>query len=318
MKQFLVVVLFIGGLNAADDKPPPELSAAVRPLLELTRTGPPEILAETIVRLVEGGKIPPIERQRALLVEAFSAAQRAQEPMRPLALPGVPSDPRALYRSRAGELELDSLSLERRILRALLTVDRPKARELFERTQRPALQPEPCEAALIPDAAAYYEIAAQISQGAYTAAEKEKEHHVTFLATVLSGARTPGELAAFVRSLESVDLKPPQLELLVSSVAARLEALGPYYRGFALSFDRRKEWLESLAARARGGSGAALLSRGMRRYLVTQLTAPPCSEVVGETGAVQWFNTQFKGDAEGIKDEDVRPAKSGGAYHAQA
>ena len=120
-------------LLAADEKKvKPELPAAIRPLVELARATAPEIFANTIVDLVEKGTIPDRELRSDLLEEAFALAQEAKEPYRVMAIPATPQDTRALHRSKAVELKLDALSLESRMLKEMIRIDRVKARAMFD------------------------------------------------------------------------------------------------------------------------------------------------------------------------------------------
>src|SRR5437660_5586153 len=107
------------------------LSKETESLIAMARTAPPEVFADTIVRLVKSGRIAGVESQKALLQDAFAAAMQAHEPVRLIALPGLPPDTRASFRGRASDLQLDALSLETRVLAVLLTIDRRQARENF-------------------------------------------------------------------------------------------------------------------------------------------------------------------------------------------
>lgn len=235
MRQFAVLLFCPFVLGAADKNSKPELPPAVRPIVDLARAASSEMFVETILQLVESGKIPLREHQIDLLEEAFAVAPGAKEPVRLIAIPATPPDTRAMYRSKAGELNWDTLSLESRIATDLLTIDRKKARELFDHIARPVLDPRPCEDPLVADVSAYYEVAGKVAQLGFTSDEKAKEEDVQFLATVLAGARSPNELAPFARAMKSVGLTPPQRQLLSSALAAKLQSVGPDYRAFAMS-----------------------------------------------------------------------------------
>ena len=84
--------------------------AAVRPVVELARSAPFEFFADVIVQLVETGRIPARELQLDLLTEAFSAATRAQQPFRWIAIPGAPADNRPFYLARASSNSTRCLS----------------------------------------------------------------------------------------------------------------------------------------------------------------------------------------------------------------
>src|SRR5260370_11749815 len=180
----------------------------------------------------------------------------------------------------------------------MLTVDRPKTRELFDRMPHPALEQRPCEDLLVADISAYYEIAGEIAQSAFTAAEKEKEVHVQFLTTLLAGARSPNELAPFARALQSVDLKPEQWELTLAALAAKLETMTADYRPFAVSINALQAELARLVEIGRAhGFGVEALLRGFRKYLVTQLTTARCDPDFGTAGReIEWFHAALTED----------------------
>lgn len=261
-------------LRAADEpKPKIELPREVQPVVDLARSSAPEVFADAVVRLVEVGRIPQREAQIDLLEQAFAAAANATEPIRLVSLPNTPTDTRELYRSRAGDLGLNTLALQSRILKELLTVDPAKARELFSAIERPILDPRPCEDPFIADASAYYEIAAAVAQSAFSAAEKDKEAHVQFLSAILAGIRSPNELAPFARSLQGVALNPSEWALLGAGLVEKLNTVAPDYRPFALSFDALQAEVRTLAELAQIPD----MHDAFRKYALTQLTAPRCA-----------------------------------------
>src|SRR5579883_3496829 len=93
------------------------LIAAGQSAIELARKAPPELFADAVIKTVESNQIPSPEQRKMLLEEAFEAAKAAREPIRLLAMPGIPSDSRAALRESAGALGLDALSLQVRIVK---------------------------------------------------------------------------------------------------------------------------------------------------------------------------------------------------------
>jgi hypothetical protein len=274
----LALLLFPALILRAGDERKVELPEPVRTLVELARAAPPEFFADTILKLVESGRIRPPQLQVQFLNEAFAVASGARQKIRQVGMPSIQPDTPAIYRKKAAELNLDALSLQARILKAMVTVDRPKARELFQHIARPVIDPSTCEDPLIPDASAYYEAAALIAQSTFTKDEMEKEGPVQFLAGILAGAKSPGELAPFIRSLDSVSLKPAQLELLISAVAAKLESVSADYRSFAPSLDPLNFYALKLIERARANRVSTIeLQRSLRTYLLNQLNSPRCT-----------------------------------------
>jgi len=283
-------------------------------VLDLARDAAPELFADTVVRLVEGGKVAPIATQRDLLTQAFDAAAHAQEPMRWKAVPGLGGDTRAFLRSQAGALRLDRLSLEARVVRTLMTIDRPKARELFERVPHPALAPSACEDPLIADAAAYYETAALVAQAAYSDSEKAAGKHVELLRAVLSAASSPAEFGAFARAMNSVALKPAEARLLAGEFAAKLESAPADYRAFTTGIGELRGEVESLAARsAAAGIAPEALVRSFGQYLKNQMSARRCAEDLGDNALViGWFNASFRGSTPAIEEKEIKPPNERG------
>lgn len=313
MRFLVAFVCAMGMCQAATDLPP-----AIRPVVEIARAAPPEMFADTVARLVESGRIPQKELQVELLDDAFHAAAGAKEPVRLIAIQATPPDTRAIYRGKAGDLRLDALSLQSRILRQLLTVDRSKARELFDQILHPAPSlngdARVCEDPLLPDLSPYYEIAGAIAQSVFTAPEKEKEVHIQFLLTVLSQVRSPAELPAFARALESVELKPEQLELLLASLAKTMESMDANFRSFASSIDALQPEMETMTSRADSAHvGTEALVKAYRKYLVTQLTAARCNDdFSGAQDAVAWISAH----ASPLSAGETAPSKTGGVLKA--
>jgi hypothetical protein len=301
-------------LTAGDDaKPRPKLSDAVQSVVDQARGTAPEIFADTIVRLVESGKVPQRELQVELLEVAFQAAGSATEPARLIAIPGTPPDTREMYRGKAGELGLDTISLQSRILKNLLTVDRAKARGLFIQMVHPALDPRPCEDALVADIAPFYEIAAAIAQSAFTADEKANDAHVQFLVGLLEGAKSPGELAAFASAIENVTFTQAQWLVILGALSQKLERIGADYRSFAVSFNALEGAVSRLAEFGRANRlEADGLLRSFRKYAVAQMTAPRCApDIPISIGEVPWLQPPFT-------DAETKPSERRGAVKTQA
>jgi hypothetical protein len=295
--------------RAASDLPP-----AIRPMVETARAAPPEMFADIVARLVEAGSIPQKDPQVDLLDEAFHAAAGAKEPVRLIAIQAIQPDTRAIYRAKAGQLGLDALSLQSRILKELLTVDRPKARELFDQMVHPAQDVRGCDDPLLRDLSPYYEIAGAIAQSAFTAAEKEKDVHIQFLLTVLSQVKSPTELAAFASALESVQLKREQFELLLASFAKTMESTDANFRSFAISIDTLQPEVETMTRRADSAHiGTEALVKAYRKYLVAQLTAARCNDnFSGAPNAVAWIGMRTSP----LSADETTPAKTEGVVKA--
>ncbi len=286
-------------LAGDEAKPRPKLAPEVQAIVDLAQPAAPEIFAHVVVRLVESGKIPQRELQVELLEDAFHSAGRATEPVRLIAIPGTPPDTREMYRGKAGELGLDAISLQSRIVRNLLTVDRAKARDLFGQMPHPVLDPRPCEDAMVADVTPYYEIAAAVAQSAFTAAEKENDAHLQFLSGLLSAAKSPGEVAAFAGAVQNVTFTKAQWEVVLAVIARKLETVGTDYRSFAVSFNAMEGSISRLADLARANRMESVdgLLGSFRKYLVAQMTASRCKpDIPVAIGEMEWFRVALSGD----------------------
>jgi hypothetical protein len=300
MTRLAAFLLGATALLAADEKKvKPELPAAIGPLVELARATAPEIFANTIADLVEKGAVPDNQSRSDLLEEAFAVAQEAKEPYRVMAIPATPQDTRALHRSKAAELKLDALSLESRMVKEMIRIDRMKARAMFDAVPRPVLDARPCEDPLIADVSAYYEMAAAIAQSTFTEAQKEKNAQVQFLEAMLDGARSPGELLPFLQTINAVTLSAAQRELLMGALAAKMASIGVDYRPFAMTYEALKAEVEGLSAADR-----EVLAPAFGGYVFVQASAPRCGPDIG--------SKIYAGE------EEIRPSKMAGGIVAES
>jgi hypothetical protein len=275
--------------------------------VELARRAPPEIFADTVVKLVERGAVPAAA-QRDLLDEAFEAAKRAHEPVRLAALPGVGPNTRAALRDSAGALGLDALSLESRVIKLMAATDAARARELFQSVEHPALETRPCEDPMIADASAYYETAGFLAAG-----------QTPLLLLAVAAANSPGELASFANVLATVRALPPEdLRLLAGALALKMQTAATDYRSFTMTADELRAGLEGITARARELEiPAADLTEGARKLILVQMSSPRCNEEFGDAAAfVQWFNGKFRGAVPAIEEDELETPRALGFLKA--
>jgi len=299
----------------------PEIPATLRPLIDTARAAPPEFFADAIIRLRDEGKIPGRDLQRELLEDAFQAAGHAKLPVLLVATPATPPDSRPIYRALGGGLKLDGLSLETRVVRATMNVDRTTARELFTRIVRPTIDAPSCENPLLEDDSAYFEMAGTIAQSTFNEEERKKDVPAQFLENMLLSVRTPFELAGFLHGIETTGLSNDQWQLIAATVASKLESMKPDYRSFAASIDSAstaalRGSIEKLGTRLESlGITTEPLARGLRAYLVAQLSAPRCADSA-DAGKdwIDWFNSNFRGQLPPIDEQEIaQPSKNGSA-----
>src|SRR5262249_3273024 len=106
-------------------------AAEIETFITYAQSAPPEFSADLLIQLVESGEIKDAKRRQDLLVDAFYTATKAKEPVKLIALPGSAVDSREGYRATAATAGLDTLSLQSRVIRALMPLNKKKARQLF-------------------------------------------------------------------------------------------------------------------------------------------------------------------------------------------
>ena len=118
--------------SKSDDGKEEKKSAEIESFIMHAQSVPAEFSADLVIQLVRSGKIKERKRRQDLLIEAFYTAAKAKQPLKLAALPGSAVDSRLGYRANAFRLGLDSLSLQSRAIKALLPLNKKRARQLFD------------------------------------------------------------------------------------------------------------------------------------------------------------------------------------------
>jgi hypothetical protein len=207
---------------------PPE----VRLLVDDARSAPAEFAADALLRLAQSGKIPEPEQKRELIEEAFRLAANAQFPLPRKYLGYFHVDTRTGYLRMAHDLKFDRLSLQCRAVRAMLAVDRKKARELFGELPGLAVPALTCADTLIPDVSDFYETLLAAAQETFSPEEVRRQEHVFFLATHLSSVTSPLQVGPAANVAADFRASAPQREMLLSAFAGALKKISGDDRAF--------------------------------------------------------------------------------------
>jgi hypothetical protein len=106
-------------------------TAEIESFITYAQSLPAEFSVDLLIQAVESGEIKDSKRKQDLLVESFYAAVKAKQAVKLVALPGGAVDSRAGYRATAANAGFDALSLQCRAIKALLPLNKKKARRLF-------------------------------------------------------------------------------------------------------------------------------------------------------------------------------------------
>jgi hypothetical protein len=233
-------------------------------IIDQAQAAPPEFAANALLRVVESGKIRDRAARATLIEEAFHRAASAQYRL-PLRAIGNVADSRSGYLDQAYRLKLDALTLQSRAIRAMLSIDKAKARDLFNRMPVPALQPLTCADALVPDVSSFYDALGAVEQNAFSEKERAQEEDINFLLGYLAQVASPVQLAPAIKLIKNISLTPAQRDVVVGRIGAILENMAADDRSFS-----------STAAEIKGEITPEL-SAALEKYLQRGLAGVRCA-----------------------------------------
>jgi hypothetical protein len=249
----------------------------IEAVLDLARSAPPEVAADTFIRVAG---LNQIEKKSAvdLLERAFEMASGAPQPFK-----RVPVLPRAIgpsgFLARAYRQDLDANSLRLRAVAGLLPLDARRARERFQEIPPLALAPLTCDDFMVYDLDRFYEVLGQVAAQGFTPKEIREEEPSKFLAGYIGRIASAVEVAPAARMLASVSLSDSQFQSLATGLAGALGHIADDDRAF------------TYGAQSAGGAILALVELGQRRqvsplillgayraFLVNHLSSARCED----------------------------------------
>ncbi len=280
----------------AAEKKRPRLPVEIEALIEDARVAPGEFAADALLRIVESGKVTDRDWRRDLSEEAFRLATGAQQQLRRIHLPGSNVDTRTGYLAMAFDLKLDALSLRCRAVRAMLAVDKQKARELFNEIPKPELPSVTCEDTLLYDVADFYGTLKDVAQAAFTPEEVRKEEHIHFVESFIGSLNSPWQTGPAVKAILALKISPAQLETLVRAFSGALRKISGDDRAFsfgALSLTRDITQLVKVCAEQEVSRDELLIA--YRDYLVRHRSGNRCSDNAKSNGDyIEFFNQKLR------------------------
>lgn len=243
---------------------------------------PPELAADSLLLLVESGRINENEWKRELLEAAFQFAGQAQHPV-PLRSISPLTDERSQLTARAIQAKVDALSLRLRAVTAMLRIDQKAARDLFQSIGTPALGQPTCSQALVPSTGDFYQVLGAVA-ASFTPAEIRERRHIRFLESYLFRLTTPAEVTAAARLITTVNPSTPDLQSLVLAFTDSLSRVRPNDRYFGLNgrsdIPPALQSLLELCVKQQIDTQA--LVSAYRSFLVRHLTAIRCENNVSQ------------------------------------
>ena len=231
MRLLLALTALSLAAGAATSKQPP-LSPEAQHILDLATSAPPEFHAWAIFRLLDGGKVKDRASQRQLLDDAYQLGASAQARYPVQTLSGTPREAHGSILGTAGQLGLDSLSLQSRAAELMLQIDKVRARRMFADIPKPAIAALTCDDDVMPRLDEYYRRLGRMAQETFTVQERQREEPVNFLVDYVAGVSSPSQLLPVLSMLRGLKLPADQMQLLYAKFGSAIESMQPDDRSF--------------------------------------------------------------------------------------
>lgn len=274
------MVAALAAAAAPAEEARPKLPEEILSLVGLAGASPPELAADALLRAAESRLVPEPALKRQLIEDAFRLSGSAVNRMLRRPMPRLSPDTRTGSAGRAARLKLDALSLQCRAVRAMLAVDKARARELFSELPPPAPPPLTCEDSLIWDPSDYYATLAQVAGQTFSPAERRKQQHLVFFRRRISGLVSPSQVPAVAREIAGLKLAAGERDLLAAGLASALDTIAPDPRSHLFHAEDAEREIEKLAASLAVESPAVseVVKAAFRKYAAGQLSAGQCAE----------------------------------------
>ncbi|GEM_PF-6809480 len=156
----LVFVLALACVVHAQKAPRPR---EILDLVALANAAPPEFAADALIRIADSDKVADPAWKRELLEQALSLAPSAQYKVKRPNVSGRSNGAEG-FLSYAFEMEMDTLSLQWRAIKAIYKIDPARGRKLLRELPPLRLDPLGCGESMIYDVSPFYEAVTEISR----------------------------------------------------------------------------------------------------------------------------------------------------------
>jgi len=283
------LVAGIGFFMSAIGTAAPKRDSDIEALVDRARTLPSEFAIDLLLRFAVSPKVSDQDWKRELVEDAWNRTYFIREPYRQTAaMP--PVDTREAAQSQGYDMRLDRLTLQTRAVRAMIPLSHARAREMFEWIDFD-LRPSACLDPLVPSLEDYFDTLAVMARSAFGNSSDDRAEALFFLEIYSWRASRPAEVAALARALTRFKPTAEEAQYFESAIGWILDRAERAPREFAIFGDDLMSKFAELDDfdRRSGVTGGALL-RGLRRYLVSQISGPRCSDSLTEPRVVAGFN----------------------------
>ncbi|MBI2685527.1 MAG: hypothetical protein HYX27_04360 [Acidobacteria bacterium] len=295
----------------------PELCRVV----DLAQYVPPEFAADALLRVAGAPRNRDREWRIELLEQSFEMSVQVPELNRQRILgKRIVARSRTEIRSLGFDQRLDRLSLQSRAVREMMSLDRQKALQMFQRIAWPRLHKLECRDALIDHVDEYYSLLAEMVDSAFTPEQRARGQHIDLLSRQMSRMISAVEVGAMAKAVSSSTLADEELAFLSSRLVAALDQIQTDDRSFSASLSGADLEFHHLVRimGTRGISAGGLIS-AYRRYLVRNLAGNRCADTGGSelsSEVLDSFNQNLASASDSnrapLTPDDLKPSKTQG------
>lgn len=258
-----------------------EPALEVADLIDEARLQQAEFAADALLRIVASGKIQDKQLKIKLLEEAFHRASEAQHPVR-IGYGGV-AGTRSDALAESLNLGVAKLSLQSRAVKALLVIDKKRARELFgEISPKLSLPSVGCKEGFIYyDVSEFYDALNEIVTNSFDPKERSRDEHIQFVLPYISEMASPAQVAPMSKAILSLKPNQLQLPLLIATFTQALKNIANDDHSFRqwMGKDETAKPIEALAKLCdKENVPKGDLLQSFRLYLLSQLNGVRCSD----------------------------------------
>jgi hypothetical protein len=308
----LAIACLARSLEAAQSSRAPDRDAELETLAQVAATLRPEFSADVLLRLAGSPRIADPAWKRELIDAAWERTYLIGERYR-RAASNPPPDTWASALTRAYETGLDRVSLQARAVRAMTLLSPRRAREMFEWIDF-ELKPGACEDPLVPVLDDYYDALAMVARLTVGSSFMDRADALGFFELYMWKAARPSEMVSAAKAV--ISYRPDADDALYLENVLRwiFEHGDIDPRGLSVSGPELVSKVGEIDMRHRGlGVTNATLLRGLRRYLVAQLSGPRCADSLTERTTFDAFNRLIarRGDPDlaAMPSNDARPSR---------
>ena len=269
----------------------------VEELINSAESLPIEFRADIQLNAIESGNMPNGKTTEKTLERLFDSAGSAQVHYKQKV-----ADLRANTLTRetivVQTLNLDSLNIRIRIIKAMLPMDRSKAQRELEEThlQIPTVR---CKSPLIPDVSEYYAQLPSLASRAFSTDEKGRSAHSAWIRDNIDSMTSAVQLAPMAELLARTEFEVGRFGNLVAGYINVLQRLQATDREMAAieSEQTLSKAIRLLATRTQNEtSSAAPLLSAYRTFLIRSAAEVPCADVTANWNHVVQAFDQLRRD----------------------